>query len=211
MAPSWPEWTRNRRLLIAFGVFLFSATLIWFGAASGSHIILHRPAPADVILVLTDDPDDLNYWQALSLLRSGVGHLVLLDVDNTISPFGSTEIPLAQRFVAATAGDLFPKVHICSQPGLDEASYIGRCLKEYGIRTVLIVASEPHSREAYLRFRYCLPQDHWSVFAVPHPTLYGRRWWRHRQWAKLYLYSWEGLLDFALQSIRSSPPQSVCN
>jgi len=161
--------------------------------------------------VLTDDPDDLNYWQALSLLRSGVSHLVLLDVDNTISPFASTEIPLAQRFVAATAGDLFSKVRICSQPGLDEASYIGRCLKEYGIRNVLIVASEPHSREAYLRFRYCLPQYHWSVFAVSHPTLYGRRWWRHRQWAKFYLYSWEGLLDFALQSIRSSPPQSVCN
>jgi hypothetical protein len=68
--------------------------------------------------VLTDDPDDLNYWQALSLLRSGVGHLVLLDVDNTISPFGSSEIPLAQRFVAATAGDLFPKVHICPSPDL---------------------------------------------------------------------------------------------
>jgi hypothetical protein len=76
---------------------------------------------------------------------------------------------------------------------------------------VLIIASERHSREAFLRFRYCLSQYRWSVFAVEHPSLYGRHWWRHRQWAKFYLYSWERILEFALQSIRSSPASSVCS
>jgi hypothetical protein len=193
----------SRKLLTAglsiTGLAFVICIACWLIIQSGRWLIVNEPHPSDLILVMAGDEDDRNYWTALELLRSGFGKSMLLEVDNSVEPDGTTEIPVAQHFVETTAADLLPDVRVCSSLNPDEIAYLRTCLQQLPVRSILIVMDEEYTRETLERYRRSLPEYAWSIAAVNHPGQFGQRWWKHRRWTKRYVEAWQSFLSFAME------------
>lgn len=189
------EGQRRSRRIVA--VLLFAAMVasgIIALRQSARIIVLNRPRPADVILIVTSDPysDDLYYRRALQLLGQHYGQSVLLPADATGTP-GQTEADEARSFIDATAGAQRGRVAVCPE-GDDEYRSVDACLNRLHARTVLMVAPAPESRRSFLLYQDHLPNYSWYVAAIADPTTFGTRWWSNRQWAKSYVESLQRLV-----------------
>ncbi len=165
-----------------------------FAAKAGAFLIIDSPQPSDVILVLAGETDR-RPQRALQLLGQGYSRRIVLDVPTNSRLYEFTEIQLAERYVhdlpeAAAIG-------ICPIDGLstrDESKDAEKCLQREGAKRVLIVTSDFHTRRALDVFRRELPNYEFSIAAARNDEQFGARWWRHRQWAKVFIDEWLRLL-----------------
>ena len=182
--------------LISVGIVTCVVTIALF--YSGDYLIVNSPERSDVILVMGGDHNDLRYWRGLALLREGYGQRVVVDA-TTDRVYGRTYAEHAAAFVAQTAGDHASRISICpitNDSTVQEASNVESCLSRINSapKSVLIVTNDFHTRRARSILSSRLPQYRWSVAAVNDTTLFGKPWWRHREWAKTCVYEWEKLL-----------------
>ncbi len=188
-----------RRLIVAAIIVL--ATIFVF-VQSGPHLIVDHPEKSDAILILGGDHNDVRYWRGLELLRAGYGRQMILD-ESAETIFGRTHPELAAEFVAQTAGEQAPNIHVCAireDSTLAETADAERCLTQLQPPpySVLIVTSEYHTRRAFSIFRKQLPQYHWSVTAAYDDYFFGLPWWKRREWAKTNLMEWQKVLWWEL-------------
>jgi hypothetical protein len=181
-----------RRTLILAGVALL--LLAGFAVNAGRILVVDKPEPSDVIVVLAGETDR-RPARALQLLNEGYATEMMIDVPAAARLFSFTETELAQRYVQSLpqAG----QIRVCPIVGLstkDEAKDIDRCLAGRKSDRVLIVTSDFHTRRARAILRHELPGKQWSVAAAYDDTQFGTRWWSHRQWAKTCLDEWLRLL-----------------
>ena len=76
----------------------------------------------------------------------------------------------------------------------DEARYLAKCLEGSGVKSILVVTSDYHTRRALSILRKRLPQYHFSVYDAHDPYFFGERWWSRREWAKTTLGEWQRYL-----------------
>jgi len=157
------------------------------GAFAGKLLVVNRPEPSDVILVLAGETDH-RPARGLELLREGYGRRMMIDVPAEAKMYGFTDVELAQLYIRnlPAAGS----VTICPITGLstrDESHDAEKCLaKEPGSR-VLIVTSDYHTRRALNIFRHEVRGKSFAVAAAYNDEEFGTRWWGRRQWAKTFL------------------------
>lgn len=181
-------------ILIAAAVFLL------FLANAARFLVIDQPRPSDVILVVAGETA-YRPARALDLLRRGFGRRLILDVPANADLFGTSELDLAQRYVESLpeAGS----IKICPIYGLStkaEAHDAGRCLSNSAAENILLVTSDYHTRRALSIFKKELPKHDYSIAAAYDPQQFGVHWWRHREWAKTFLYEslrlgWWELID----------------
>jgi uncharacterized SAM-binding protein YcdF (DUF218 family) len=170
------------------------AVLLAFLLLSGRALVIDHPARADAIVVLAGETK-LRPDFGVELLRRGyAGHLVI-DVPASAVIYQHTQMEIAQAYV-----DQLPEasaIRLCSIYGFStkrESQDVFRCLETSGVRRVLLVTSDYHTRRALSVFRKMLPNYDFEVAAVFDPKTFGVSWWQHREWAKTALTEWAKLI-----------------
>lgn len=186
------------RARLWLAVLCLTGLLTVLAVKAGSFLLIDSPRPSDVILVLAGETDR-RPQRALELLAQGYGKRIVLDVPTNSKLYEFTEIQLAEKYVH----DLpqAAAISICPIDGLstkDESRDAEKCLAREGGDRVLIVTSDFHTRRALDVFRRELPQHEYSVAAARNGEQFGVQWWRHRQWAKIFLDEWLRLLWWKL-------------
>ncbi len=167
-------------------------------AFSGRILVVDRPRPADVILVLAGETE-LRPARGLELLRAGYASRLILDVPAAAKIFRWTELELAQQYVQQLPEA--SRISVCPISGLSTAAEVpdvSRCLRGSRVRTVLLVTSDYHTRRALSTFGKLLPDYRYEIAAVPDPRDFGAQWWQHREWAKTALNEWLKLIWWEL-------------
>ncbi len=128
------------------------------------------------------------------LRRRYTGHLVI-DVSASAVIYQHTQMEIAQAYVdrlpEAPAVTLCPIYDLSTK---SESQDVSRCLYTGGVRKVLLVTSDYHTRRALSVFRKMLPNYDFEAAAVFDPKTFGVLWWQHREWAKTALVEWAKLI-----------------
>lgn len=167
-------------------------------ATSGRFLVVNEPRKSDVMVVLggnTDKPPA----RGLELLSQGYAPRLILDVPAETRIYQWSQLELAQRYVQGLPQAA--SITICPVYGLStrtEAQDVSRCLQGTGVKSILLVTSDHHTRRALSTFRHVVPGYDYSVAAALYEREFGAQWWRHREWAKTNLEEWEKLIWWEL-------------
>ena len=167
--------------------------LLLLGRHAGSLLVIDQPRPADAIVVLGGDHNDVRYQRGLALLQSGQAQELFVDSNSDEIQFGEPLTVQCERFLQRTAGKWMQQAHVCPIKGdstMLETQYVARCLGSISATNVLLVTSAFHTRRALSIFRKRLPQYHWTVVAVADESRFDERWWQRREWAKTMFLEW---------------------
>jgi hypothetical protein len=152
--------------------------------------MVDKPEKSDAILVLAGETEQRPV-RALELLNQGYAPRIVLDVPADAKVYGSTYLQIAQQWAAAQPQA--SAIVICPIHGLStktESSDAAECLRKIGLKSVLLVTSDFHTRRALSIFRKEDPEWTFSVAGAYDPTQFGAQWWQHRQWAKTNVDEW---------------------
>jgi uncharacterized SAM-binding protein YcdF (DUF218 family) len=164
--------------------------LLWLAARSAGILVIDQPEKSDAILVLAGETE-LRPARALELLNRGYATRVVIDVPADSKVYGTTYLQLAEEWAQAQPQAL--ALVICPIHGLStrtETADAAECLRKIGVRSVLLVTSDFHTRRALSIFRRQDPEWTFSVAASYDSTQFGVQWWKHRQWAKTNVDEW---------------------
>ena len=161
---------------------------------AGSFLVVNAPEHADVIVVLGGGNNDLRYWNGVRLMNEGWAPRLMLDVFAKGQTFGNMDIDLARDFVHRTTPGQSTVCPIIMNSTYGEAQHVAECLRGTGVKSILVVTSEYHTRRALSILRERLPQYHISIYAAADPYSFGERWWQTREWAKTTLAEWQRYL-----------------
>jgi DUF218 domain-containing protein len=182
----------NRRRVLIF--VLLGGLCAGLSATAGSFLVTDAPLPSDVILVLAGETNR-RPERALELLAQGYGRRVVLDVPANAKMYEFTEIQLAQKYIQDLPQSAL--LSICPIYGLstrDESKDAEKCVARDGVKSVLIVTSDFHTRRALSVFRREVPGHEYSIAAARDAEQFGVKWWTHRQWAKTLVDEWLRLI-----------------
>lgn len=180
-------------------VLVIGVAVLLFFLTSGGFLVINAPQHADVIVVLAGEANT-RPARGLELLSQGYAPRMVLDVQADAMVFGQAEVDIARSYV-----EKLPQrdaVGICAIHGLStkaESYDVQRCLADSGVRSILLVTSDYHTRRARSTFQHAFRGERISVAAATDPIQFGPDWWQHRQWAKfnfdewLRLVWWEGV------------------
>src|SRR3954454_5580088 len=177
--------TAYRSLWIAAASTL--VVIVTFGSRAGGFLVIDKPQPADVIVVLAGETQ-YRPARALELLDRGYARRILLNVPVNSTLYKFTQLQLADRYIQELPQR--NEIDICPIRGLstrDESHDVEKCLTQQHGSRVLIVTSDYHTRRSLSIFRHEIHGKIFSVAAVSDSTQFGTRWWQHRQWAKTCL------------------------
>jgi hypothetical protein len=178
------KFSRRLRLVV------LALSFFWLAANSAKFLVVDQPEKSDAILVLAGETDQ-RPARALELLNEGYASRLVLDVPADAKVYGSTYLKIAQNWAAEQPQA--PAITVCPIHGLStkaESWEARECLRKIGVKSVLLVTSDFHTRRAVSIFRREDPDCRFSVAASYDPTQFGAQWWRQRQWAKTNVDEW---------------------
>jgi uncharacterized SAM-binding protein YcdF (DUF218 family) len=185
-----------RKLWVVLVLVVVAALILV--STSGSFLVVNQPERADVIVVLAGETD-YRPARALELLKDGYAPKLLLDVPANAKIYDTETLDIARAYV-----NKLPErdaISVCPIVGLStktEAQDVAHCLENTGVRRILLVTSDFHTRRARSTFQREL-RDRWvSVAAAYDPQQFGGSWWEHRQWAKVNFDEWLRLVWWEL-------------
>jgi hypothetical protein len=175
---------------------------------AGSYLVVDRPSPSDVAVVLAGDWGDSRLNRGLQTLKTGLVRELLLDADDRSPVFGRTLTQIAQAYLQALPPEEAARIHICpltARSTVAESVEVARCLLQLHPRRVLIVTSDFHTRRALSVFQRRLPQYEWSVAAAHDESEFRQDYWNNREWLKTTLLEWQKLVYWELVERWKSP------
>lgn len=186
-----------RAVLILAGALCLLVLAIWlvrvplFTLAGRALVRNDEPKRADAILVLGGDDFGTRIIKAAQLAQQGYSAYVLVsgppdllghDSDGTIEFAKRNGYPVS----------LFRPVWL--PPGTDstrsEATFLGKYLRAHGIKHILLVTSNYHTRRAARLWRKQAPWIELTVIAAPDPSFTSDGWWKTRTGQKTCFLEW---------------------
>ncbi len=177
---------------------VLAVSFFWLAANSAKFLVVDQPEKSDAILVLAGETDQ-RLARALELFNQGYAPRIVLDVPAEARLYGSSYLQIAEAWAAAQSQA--SAIVICPIHGLStktESSDAAECLRKIGVKSVLLVTSDFHTRRALSTFHKEQPQWTFNVAAAYDPTQFGAQWWRQRQWAKTNVDEWLRMLWWQL-------------
>lgn len=156
-----------------------------------------HPQKSDAILVLGGDDFGNRIIKAAQLQQAGYAPYVLVSgPPHLLGPESDETIEYARRQGYQTS--IFRPLPSGADSTRSETSFLGQYLREHGIRKILLVTSNYHTRRAAKLMRKQNP-DIWTV-VVPAPDLFFTpgTWWRTRNGQKTFMYEWMKTVATAL-------------
>ena len=169
---------------------MLTAGLIVFARNAGKWLVVDKPQPSDVIVVLAGETYQ-RPLRALQLLDQGMARRVVIDVPAAATIYKFSQVDLANEYVRGLPEGA--SAEICAIEGLstlEESHDVEKCLQHLAAARVLIVTSDYHTRRALSIFRHEIRGKSFSVAAAYDDAEFGVRWWAHREWAKTCANEW---------------------
>jgi len=184
---------RRRRLFTFLVVALFAVVLThlywlpWFGEFLVRTDGLEK---ADGVIVLAGDYSGRRLVKGAELVRDG--HAPIALVSGPWVMYGRNEAHLAIDFALSKGfpKELFRPVLHQSDSTVEEAIAFRKILREQGIRKVLIVTSDFHTRRAGAIFRRTIPDVEIRMIAAPSAGYQPATWWTSRPSQKVFFQEW---------------------
>ncbi len=151
------------------------------------------PRKVDAIVVLGGDGVGDRTLKGAELGQEGYAPVVIVSGPPTLISFESTEeIQFAEQH--GYPASLFREVHLPAEAESTrtEADELGKVLKAQGIKSVLLVTSNYHTRRAKKLWRMENPWLQVSVVPSvdPQHLFTASTWWKTRPGQKTFLYEW---------------------
>lgn len=152
--------------------------------AVGESLIVSDPLQkADAIYVLAGDFFGSRVLLGADLGARGFAPLVLLSggpySSNIISKRYSGDMAVEYAVEHGYQPGLFQAIRLDHTPStIDEARAMGPIFRKMGVRRVILVTSNFHSRRAALVFRLMIPNIHFSVAASQDVDYNPASWWK---------------------------------
>jgi uncharacterized SAM-binding protein YcdF (DUF218 family) len=175
-------------LALAVACALFFPQIL---AALGSFLQESEPPRmADAVYVAAGDPSGNRILTAAQLVRQRYAPEVI--VAGPEGYYGFYECDLAISF-AESAG--YPKSYFIRFPNRalstrEEASAAAAEFQQLGLKRIILVTSNYHTRRAGNLFRAAAPGVSFVVVAAPDLHFTPRGWWRDREARKTFLMEW---------------------
>ncbi|MBV9760645.1 MAG: YdcF family protein [Acidobacteriaceae bacterium] len=170
------------------GALWLLRTFIW--TALGSALEENDgPRKAEVIVVLGGDDSGNRILKAAELARAGYAPYVLVSGPKSLLGHESdSTIEYARR--QGFPNSLFEPLPNDSDSTRSEATLIGAYLRARGIRKILLVTSNFHTRRAAGLVRHENPGLQVDVVPAPDPYFTPGGWWKSRNGQKTFLIEW---------------------
>jgi uncharacterized SAM-binding protein YcdF (DUF218 family) len=188
------QLTRSRRLLLAI-VLLLTVTVLALpaiGRGLASFLVdTQTPARADAVLVLAGDYRCGRIVRAGELVRDGFAPKAL--VSSPMNIFGVPEGDLAVTcaVMRGQSRDWFEPIYIEAASTIEEAEQLAPRLTSRGLRTLLIVTNDSHTRRAGQAFRARLGSDlNVRMIGVSDPYFKVDSWWTHHEGREIVFIEW---------------------
>lgn len=191
---------RSRRLLP--GVLLLAGLLLIavvlraqiLGALGAYLVQAGPPQKADAALVLAGDGWGYRMLTAAQLARDGFVPKVLVSGPN--GAYGLHECDLAIPFAVKRGYPEAYFVHIehSARSTVAEARAVLPVIRQMGLKRIIVVTSNFHTRRAGAIFRKAAPDLTILVVAAPDENFTPDGWWHDREGQKTFLFEWEKTL-----------------
>jgi uncharacterized SAM-binding protein YcdF (DUF218 family) len=148
------------------------------------------PRKADIIVVLAGDGFGHRILKAAELVEQGWAPKVLVDGPN--GNYGLYECDLAIPF-AVKAGypeSYFIHFEIASHSTEEEARMVAEKVRSMGLKRMLLVTSDFHTRRAEKIFHRAAPDLEIIMVASPDEFYTPDGWWHNRESRKIFLLEW---------------------
>jgi len=184
----------NRRLLqwllpLALVTLLIALYPVWLAGLGGFLVKADAPAQAGIVVVLAGDQRGNRILKAGDLVRQGYVPKVLVSGPPYYGAHESdAAIPFAVRHGCPL--DWFEAFPIKGLSTREEALEILPELRRRGIRKVIIVTSDYHTRRAGFIYRSLASDLDVRVVAASDTYFRAGGWWRHRQGCKAFFFEW---------------------
>ena len=80
---------------------------------AGSFLVVDRPLPSDVIVVLAGDVGSSRFNRGVEALKAGLGRELFIDADSRNLLFGKTMAQMAQAYIQTMPPQLAAHIHVC--------------------------------------------------------------------------------------------------
>jgi uncharacterized SAM-binding protein YcdF (DUF218 family) len=149
------------------------------------------PQKADCALVLGGDGFGSRIVKAAQLAQAGHVPYVLVDGPSALIGHES-DLTITYAEQKGYPAYLFRPIWLPPEVSSTEAEakYVGRFLKENGVKKVLLVTSNYHTRRAARDFRHEDPWLQVVVVASPDRDFSADGWWKNREGEKTFLLEW---------------------
>jgi len=191
---------RNRRLwsgvfiLIALALLVVVLRTQIMSALGGYLVQADSPQKADAALVLAGDGWGNRILAAAELARDGYVPKVL--VSGPDGAYGNHECDLAIPFAVKHGYPVSYFVHVEHEgrSTLAEAKAVLIEIRRMGIKRLLVVTSNFHTRRSGFIFRKLAPDLTILVVAAPDKNFTPDVWWHNREGQKTFLLEWQKTL-----------------
>jgi uncharacterized SAM-binding protein YcdF (DUF218 family) len=160
-------------------------------AALGNFLVkAGPPQKADIIVVLAGDGFGRRILKAGELIKEGYAQQALISGPN--GNYGNYECDLAIPF-AVKAG--YPESYFLhfehrARSTWEEVQAVTEKLHQMGVKRVMLVTSNYHTRRAGLLFHRAAPDLDISVVSADDEFFKPDSWWHDREARKIFLYEW---------------------
>lgn len=148
------------------------------------------PQKVDLIVVLAGDGFGRRILRAGELIQQGYAPQAL--VSGPDGNYGRYECDLAIPF-AVKAGDpesYFLHFEHHGRSTAEESKAVAKRLREMGVKRVMLVTSNYHTRRAGKVFRRAAPDLDVVVESAPDQYFQPDSWWKDREASKIFLLEW---------------------
>jgi len=168
-------------------VLLLHTTIL--SALGGYLVQAEDPQKADIAVVLAGDFAGNRILKGASLVRQGYAPKALVSGPPAYGVYESDlAIPFAIRAGYPEAYFVNFKHHARST--MEEAGLIAPELRKMGVKRVLLVTSNYHTRRSGRIFRSVAPDLTFFVVAADDPDFTAARWWKNREGRKTFVIEW---------------------
>jgi uncharacterized SAM-binding protein YcdF (DUF218 family) len=187
-------------VLVLAGTFRWQATL----SSLGRYLVCSEtPQPSDLILVLAGNFYGPRVVKAAELANQGFAPRVLISgtpyrsrPEDQSRPEGEFAIAfLAQQGYRT---DLFESFGHHARSTIEEAIALRPELDRRGVKHVLLVTSDYHSRRAWLVFQLVCPGIRFISVAAPDSQYLPDKWWKDERSRSLFFSEWTKIVGSLL-------------
>lgn len=159
---------------------------------AGRLVVDDKLAPSDIVVPLRTDMEEAGprVDEAAHLVIKRYAPLLLVDVAGGAHAYGVPEAQLFENYVKqkGIAPDQLRRCENDADSTAEEAEAIRACLLRYGLKEVIVVTSEYHTRRARSILQHAF--SGLGIVVRIHPVYnsyyWNPHWWRKRRWAKTF-------------------------
>ena len=190
MTPGLRRWVRYLLPIVAVLAVLVGLRGWWlpfFGTALESS---GPPVKADIAVVLSGDYFGHRILTGAKLARDGFVQRVLVSGPSGMYAFHDSELAIAFAVKKGYPESIFVPSPNDARSTRDEASVIVPVLRRMGVKSVLLVTSDYHTRRAGRTFRAAAPDLKIDTVSSPDEDFQLNRWWVSREGRKYVVTEW---------------------